>query len=116
MTSSVEWGTAQVAEPVATQDSSHHTISAFRVVAGVPTILSLDPAEDFELNTDIIQAWQIVFESSAGDVLGEADYFRTLEILQPYILDQQNGSLLIRGLSVSEIEQILTNLNSTAQN
>lgn len=104
---SLEWANAVVAEPLGFVDEQLNTVGALTLRANTPTILSLSPAEDFELNSDIIHQWKIVFQADDGQVLGDADYHRTINELKPYIKDQQNGSLLIQPLSNDDLEEIL---------
>lgn len=91
-----EWSQAKVAEPLGFVNDDLNTVGALVLTAGVPMILSLDPGADFELNTDIIHQWKIVFQNQDGEVLGDADYLMVLKELKPYILDQQNGSILVQ--------------------
>lgn len=97
------WRSAIVAEPMGFADEALNTVGAFTLSSGQPTILSLDPAADFELNTDIIHQWKIVFQTSQLEVVGDTDYQRALSELQPFVLDQQNGSLLLRALTDDEL-------------
>lgn len=100
------WRTATVAEPIGFVDEAMNTVGAFTLTSDTPIILSFSPAEDFELNTDIIHQWKVVFQTSQGEVLGDANYEQVLNELKPYILDQQNGSLLIRALTDDEISDL----------
>ncbi len=101
-----EWNAATVAEPMGFVDEDLNTVGAFTLASDTPTILSLSPAEDFELNTDIIHQWKIVFQNSQNEILGDADYELTIKELRPFILDQQNGSLLIRALNDDELSDL----------
>lgn len=101
-----EWSEATVAEPVGFADEAMNTVGAFTLQSGKYTILSLSPAEDFELNTDIIQSWKIVFQNSDREILGDGDYFRTINALKKHILDQQNGSLLVNKLTDDELHEL----------
>lgn len=100
------WHEAVVAEPVGFVDEAMHAVGAFTLKSDTYIILSLSPGEDFELNTDIIQEWKIVFQTSAGEILGDADYFRTVNALQKHVLDQQNGSALIDKLTDDELHEL----------
>lgn len=100
------WSEAAVAEPIGFVDENLHTVGAITLKAGAPLILSLSPAEDFELNTDIIHDWKIVFQTTDHEILGDADYTRALRELKNYVLDQQNGSLLVQALTDDELHEI----------
>lgn len=102
------WNEAIVAEPTGSIDQNLNATGVVILLANTFTILSTNPGEDFELNTDIIHNWKIVFENSNDEVIGEADYFLALAVLKPHILDQQNGSLLIDRLSDEELHKVLT--------
>lgn len=102
------WAQATIAEPLGFVDDELNTVGTFILRAGVFTILSLSPAEDFELNTDIIHRWKLIFQASDGRVFGDADYNAAIKELHLYIIDQQNGSLLIQCLTDNEIEDLYT--------
>lgn len=106
--SSDQWLEATVAEPLGFADDFLNTVGALVLRAETPTILSLSPAEDFELNTDIIHQWKLIFQANDGQILGDANYATAIKELQPYIIDQQNGSLLVRALSDEELEELYT--------
>lgn len=101
-----EWHEAIIAEPAGFADENMNTVGVFTLKSGVLTILSLSPGEDFELNTDIIQKWKIVFQNSENEILGDADYFQTINALAKHVLDQQNGSLLINRLTDDELYEL----------
>lgn len=100
------WESARVAEPMGLSEAEHS--GAFILNTGESTILSQSPAEDFEINTNVIQGWKIIFVD-AEQTIGELDYEDALKKLQPYQLDQQNGSLLIKALSRAEVDKLLEN-------
>ncbi len=100
------WLTAPISDPVGYVDDNGHTIGIIVITANTPFILSLDPGADFELNTDIIQSWMAVFQNSEGDILGDTSYANLLKEIHPYILDQQNGSILIQTLSDKELADL----------
>ncbi len=98
------WQTAQVAEPLGfDSEQINSSVGVICLRANTPTIISLNPAEDFELNTDIINSWKLIFQNAEDEILGDIPYAELLPKLQPYILDQQNGSVLVQALSVDEL-------------
>lgn len=107
MLHAAEWNQAHVAEPAGFVDEDLNTVGVFTLKAGTPTILSLSPGEDFELNTSIIHHWKLLFQASDDGILGDANYDQALKELTPYVIDQQNGSILIKALSDVELDEIL---------
>lgn len=106
MNRSAEWSAAQVIEPLGFVDDNMNTVGALVLRAETPSILSLDPGSDFELNTDIIHQWKVIFQASDGSVLGDADHSSLLREITPFVLDQQNGSILIRALADDELHDL----------
>lgn len=104
-----DWSRAQVLEPLGFVDEKLNTVGALVLTSGAPIILSLDPGEDFELNTDIIHQWKIVFQTQDGEVLGDADYQTLIREIRPFILDQQNGSLLVYVPNDEDLSDLYTN-------
>ncbi len=100
------WSKAKVVEPLGFVDDNFHTVGALVITADEPLILSLNPGADFELNTDIIHEWKVVFQTSNGEVLGDATYSVFLQEIQPFVKDQQNGSILINALSDNDITEL----------
>lgn len=98
------WETAKVAEPMGLDESEH--AGTFIINTNEATILSLNPAEDFEINTNVVQTWRIMFVDDER-VFGELDYATTITKLRPFQLDAQNGSILVRPLTHEEIESLL---------
>lgn len=70
-------------------------------------ILSLDPAEDFELNTNLITEYRLVFQNARKETIGTCDYFDALDILAPYTIASQNGSILLSPLTSDEMQQLI---------
>ena len=51
--------------------------------------------------------WKMVLVSTTKDnIIGECDYFSALKKLEKYILDFNENSILIRGLSLQKLENI----------
>lgn len=103
-----EWGTAEVANIMsATNQASNQSFAAFTIKAGTDTIYSLKPDEDYEVNTNSIDGWKMIFLSENEEVLGDADYFTVIEQLKPYTLEQNNNSVLVRKLTSEEFKKLL---------
>lgn len=95
------WQRAQLTEPfVVTSPTTNTPLGVFMLDADTTQILPLDPAKDFP---DLkVSAWGLAFRAN-DQVLGLAAYLSALEQLRPYLMDLQDGHLLLRGLSSDEI-------------
>lgn len=108
-----EWGTAEVANIMsAANQASNQSFAVFTIKAGTDTIYSLKPDEDYEVNTNSIDGWKMIFLSDDEKILGDADYFTVIEQLKPYTLEQNNNSVLIRKLTSEELEKLLEDVHA----
>lgn len=102
-----EWGTAEVAGILTASDfNDEQSFAAFALKTDSELIYSLDPAEDYEINPHTINGWRMLFFSDNGETLGDADYFVALKQLEPFTIDQNNNSILIKKLTQDELEQV----------
>ncbi len=102
-----EWGTAEVALILTARDfDNSHTFATFALKPDSEIIFSLDPAEDYEINPHTIDGWRMIFLSEDGETLGDADYTTALDSLKPFIIEQNNDSVLIKKLTQVELEQV----------
>lgn len=100
------WAEAQVANLTSVTDSQSGEIyAAFAITSDLLQIFSLNPEEDYEVNPNTIRSWRMIFLLE-GEVLGYADYGKTLEALEPYTLAQENGSILVQRLTKNELQKI----------
>lgn len=100
------WAKAQVANLTSVTDSQSGEIyAAFAITSDLLQIFSLSPEEDYEVNPNTIRSWRMIFLLE-GEVLGYADYGKTLKALKPYTLAQENGSILVQKLPKNELQKI----------
>lgn len=98
------WNRARLTEPfTVTSPTTGAEIGVFMLDADSIQIFSLDPAKDFP---DLkVSAWSMGFRFG-GQILGLASYFGALAQLRPYVMDLQNGNLLVRGLDPDEFTAV----------
>lgn len=94
------WNRARLTEPfMVTSPTTGAELGVFLLESDTIQIFSLDPTKDFPDYK--VSAWSMAFQ--LGDqIVGLASYFTTLEQLKPYVMDLQNGNLLVRGLDHEE--------------
>ena len=110
MTSHLEdWQKAQTANLTATSSQDHTKIYAtFTLENDKLLIFSMQPDEDYEVNFHAFSSWKMLFMVS-GEMIGYADYEKTLRALKPYILATENNSILVQQLTSDQIEDALSN-------
>lgn len=99
------WNKAHVANLMAVGDPTNQEVfGAFAITDGLPLIFSRLPREDYEVGDADIRQWKMVYTDETEGMMG--DYFKFLNELDPYILDEQNNSVLLRPMSTTEITEI----------
>ena len=75
----------------------------------VDTILPVAPETMYEIEGEAISLWALTFFSLTKDEnLGFLEYHKALQRLQPYVMETRGNYRLIRGLSLAEMECILS--------
>lgn len=98
------WQTSPVAElkPFLVDN---HVYGSFELIPGLAQIFSLNPSDDYEVDEYTIAGWKLVYDTENAL---SAEYFSALKKLQPFIIDTQNGSILLRVDSIDDIAELLS--------
>ena len=80
----------------------------FAISEATRTVLPQDPKSRFLDNGNTVNSWKLVLVSLTNDgVLGDREYYEMLPKLEPFIIDSNEDSILIRGLSLKELEKLV---------
>ena len=80
----------------------------FAITEATRTILPKDPRTKFAADTNNKQDWRMVLVSLSKDsVLGDRDYYELISGFDKFILDSRDDEILIRGLSLKELEKLM---------
>lgn len=100
------WNEAHVANLMSVTDpETGSNFGAFTITHDLLQIFSLNPEADYEVNPHTITDWRMLFMPD-NHTLVYADYQEVLKTLSPFILAQENDSILVRKLSQTELEEI----------
>ena len=103
------WSQAYEANPHAFELEDGGLMVSFTLSETVDTILPAEPETLYEIEGETISLWALTFFSLTKDeILGSLEYHRALQRLQPYILETRDGHRLLRGLSLEEMELVLS--------
>ena len=103
------WSQAYEANPHVFVRENGGLMVSFALSETVDTILPAAPETLYEIEGETISQWVLNFFSLTKDAsLGFLEYHKALQQLQPYILETRGGYLLVRGLSLEEMEHILS--------
>lgn len=104
----IEWSNAYNATPKFYGKPDGSTFGAFALTEGADTVLPKNPKEEYKIDGKIVDEWKIVFVStSKTGVIGEADYFSVLKKIEKFVVDSNKSSILVKGLSVKELESLI---------
>ena len=100
------WDDAYKANPSFYSKPDGNPFCAFALTEGTDTILPKAPR--YAVSGTEVKEYKLMLVSTTKDgVLGDCDYFDAIKKLEAFSVDSDNENLLIRGLSLSELEDIL---------
>ena len=103
------WSQAYEANPHVFELENGGLMVSFTLSETVDTILPAAPETLYEIEGETISLWALTFFSlTKEENLGFLEYHQALQRLRPYILGTRGGYLLIRGLSLAEMECVLS--------
>lgn len=103
-----KWGEAYKASPNVYANKDGDRFGAIALTENTLTILPKDPKAVYTVGGEKIDDWKLVLVSTTKDtVLGNIDYYVALDKLQDYIVESNEDSYLIQGLTVREMEDLL---------
>lgn len=104
---SADWNNAYKAAPRFYKDTDGTLFGAIGLTEGTDTILPKTPQKAYAVNGKPVPVWKMVLISTTkDDIIGDCDYFAALERLQDHILDSKADAVLLRGLSLRELEAL----------
>lgn len=106
-TPSVDWSKAYTATPKFYGKPDGSPFGAIAVTEGAETILPKVPQNEYAVDGKQVSDWKMVLVSTTKDsIIGDCDYFRALKKLEKYALDSTPNTVLIKGLSLEELESV----------
>lgn len=81
---------------------------AVPLIEGVKTALPKDPKSKYQVDQKPVTQWKLVFISTSKDqVLHAFDYAEGLAKIRSKVLEEQGDMILVKGLSLAEMEQLI---------
>ena len=106
----VDWSDAYTAKPQFYENTDGTPFGAIALTEGTKTILPKAPQERYAVEGKAVSDWRMVLVSTTkDDIVGDCDYFRALDKLGNHILDSKSDSILVAGLSLTELEALAEN-------
>lgn len=102
----VNWKNAHKANAKFYNKPDGSPFCAFALTEGTETILPKAPR--YAVDGKELSEYKLVLVSITKDsIIGECDYFDAIKKLESFKLDSNNDHILVKGLSLSELEELL---------
>lgn len=103
----VDWSNAYIATPKFYGKPDGTPFGTIVLTEGTETILPKTPQNEYRVDGKIVSEWKLVLVSTTKDtIVGDAYYFTALQNVEKYALDSKKDSVLVKGLSLSELESL----------
>ena len=103
----VDWINAYTATPKFYGKPDGTPFGAIALTEGTVTVLPKTPQNEYRVDGKVVSEWKLVLVSTTKDtIIGDADYFTALNDVEKYALDSKKDSVLVKGLSLSELESL----------
>lgn len=102
------WESAYISKPHFYNGKDGKPFGAFALTEGTLTSLSKNPRVLYKVDNVEVEDWKLMFASTTNNgILGGIDYYVAIEKLNKFVIDENNNNLLIRALSLDELNNIL---------
>lgn len=102
------WADAYEAQPHVFERNDGTLMVNFTLTDTVVTVLPKAPEELYAVDNQEISLWVVTFFSYDDEQnIGMLEYHAALQLLQSYVVDEADGHVLLRGLSLEEMRQVL---------
>ena len=103
----VDWSRAYIAAPKFYRKPDGSPFGAIALTEGTETVLPKTPQKEYAVDGKPVADWKVVLVSTTKDcIIGDCDYFCALAKLKNYVQDANDNAVLIRALSLKELEAI----------
>lgn len=103
----VDWSDAYYAKPKFYNKPDGNSFGALALTEGTKTALPKKPQLEYKLDGQFVSEWKLVlFSTSKATIIGDMDYFVALKKVEQYSLDANSSMLLVKELSLAELESL----------
>lgn len=105
-----DWTKAYVADPHFYRRPEGTPFGVFALNEGLDTIVPKLPADRYHADGQPVREWRfLLYSRTKGDVIGDTDFYAAMRRLATggYILDDNGSNVLIRALSLTELDALM---------
>ena len=105
------WEDAYEANPQLLERQDGTLLAVFTLTTTTDTILPKEPEKQYVVEEKEIGLWVLVlFDYETEENIGVLPYHQALALLRPWVADERENTLLMRGLSAEEMRQIMASV------
>ena len=103
-----DWESAYVGKPNFYYGKDGKPFGVFVLTEGTLTSFSKNPRLFYKVDNTEVDEWKLMLVSTTNNgVLGDIDYYKAINKLMKYVIDEKDNNILIRGLSLKELNEVL---------
>lgn len=103
-----DWENAYAGNPNFYNDKNGKLFGAFALTEGTLTSFPKNPKLLYKVDNIEVDEWKLMLVSTTNNViLGDIDYYDAIKKLMKYVIDENDNNILIKGLSLEELNEVL---------
>lgn len=103
-----DWKNAYIGNPNFYKGKDGKPFGAFALTENTLTSLPKNPKALYKIDNTEVDEWKLMLVSTTNNgVLGDIDYYKAVNKLMKYVIDEKDNNILIRGLSLKELNEVL---------
>ena len=103
-----DWESAYVGKPNFYYGKDGKPFGVFVLTEGTLTSFSKNPRLFYKVDNTEVDEWKLMLVSTTNNgILGDIDYYDAIKKLMKYVIDENDNNILIKGLSLEELNEVL---------
>ena len=103
-----DWKSAYMGNPNFYKGKDGKPFGAFALTENTITSLPKNPKALYKIDDTEVDEWKLMLVSTTSNgVLGDIDYYKAINKLMKFVIDEKDNNILIRGLSLKELNEVL---------
>ena len=103
-----DWESAYVGKPNFYYGKDGKPFGVFVLTEGTLTSFSKNPRLFYKVDNTEVDEWKLMLVSTTNNgILGDIDYYDAIKKLMKYVIDENDNNILIKELSLEELNEVL---------
>lgn len=103
-----DWENAYVGNPNFYNGKDGKPFGAFALTENTLTSLPKNPKTLYKIDDTEVDEWKLMLVSTTNNrVLGDIDYYKAINKLMKFAIDEKDNNILIKELSLKELNEVL---------